>query len=244
MINWSLLNNYADPGTAFQQGIQAGAQRRQQIQSRNALAAYARDPTNPQAHNALLGADPATYMQLQQRQAMIDERSAGRKLDADKARREALLAGARIIREVQPKDDAGWQQVLAIGKQWGLPLENVPQTFDPNYVQQIISTADALSPEKPQTTAMQQNYEFLKSRNPDLAEEYLRRQAAEPPMMVNNGDGTITIIPRHQTAPTGATGGPQPGQVVNGYRFKGGNPNDRSNWEQAGGPGVSPGNFP
>ena len=36
-----------------------------------------------------------------------------------------------------------------------------------------------------------------------------------------------------QQAPQG--GGPQPGQVVNGYRFKGGNPNDQNSWEPVGG---------
>lgn len=43
-----------------------------------------------------------------------------------------------------------------------------------------------------------------------------------------NGRGQI-VNPGGQGAP--ASGGPQPGQVVNGYRFKGGNPNDRNSWE-------------
>lgn len=47
---------------------------------------------------------------------------------------------------------------------------------------------------------------------------------------------------RSQGAPSG---GPQPGQVVNGYRFKGGNPNDQNAWEAVGGPTVRPsGTFP
>lgn len=36
-----------------------------------------------------------------------------------------------------------------------------------------------------------------------------------------------------------SSSGPQIGQVFNGYRFKGGNPNDRNSWEPAG--GASPG---
>jgi hypothetical protein len=35
--------------------------------------------------------------------------------------------------------------------------------------------------------------------------------------------------------PRGPVGGPRPGQVVRGFRFKGGNPNDQGSWEPANG---------
>jgi len=38
----------------------------------------------------------------------------------------------------------------------------------------------------------------------------------------------------------GPSGGPQVGQAVNGFIFKGGNPNDRNSWEPAGGASVAP----
>jgi hypothetical protein len=91
-------------------------------------------------------------------------------------------------------------------------------------------------PKPASPTAMQQNYEFLNSQDPALGKAYLQRQTSEPPMIANNGDGTFTIIPRSQQAPA-AEAGPQPGQVEDGYRFKGGNPADPNSWEPVqGGP--------
>lgn len=47
---------------------------------------------------------------------------------------------------------------------------------------------------------------------------------------------------RPKARPTGpvATNGPSVGQVVNGFRFKGGNPYDKGNWESANGGPASP----
>lgn len=53
------------------------------------------------------------------------------------------------------------------------------------------------------------------------------------------GSVRVLVQPNDGSHPMGPASGPQPGQVVNGYRFKGGNPNDRNSWEPAGGP--SPG---
>lgn len=74
----------------------------------------------------------------------------------------------------------------------------------------------------------------------------LYRQRAEgmaaPPLMAVDGfdaqgNPTKTFMPRPTLAPSSpaVTSGPTVGTVRNGFRFKGGNPNDRSNWEQMGG---------
>ena len=66
------------------------------------------------------------------------------------------------------------------------------------------------SAERRSPTAMQQNYEFLKATNPQLAEQYLGAQANPYQWITaDNGDGTKSIIP----IPRGGTGGgniPQP----------------------------------
>lgn len=48
-----------------------------------------------------------------------------------------------------------------------------------------------------------------------------------------NGNPTLTFMPRNGGAP--APTGPAVGTMRGGYRFKGGNPNDRGSWEPVGG---------
>lgn len=67
---------------------------------------------------------------------------------------------------------------------------------------------------------------------------------------VSGGNPRVVIAPNDGTQqmgqPVRQAGGPQPGQVVRGFRFKGGNPNDRNSWEPVNG-GPTPqasGGFP
>jgi hypothetical protein len=63
-------------------------------------------------------------------------------------------------------------------------------------------------------------------------------KSAEPDWMVVPYDATLVNQKDPQSiAQFGrqGTGGPQPGAVVGQYRFRGGNPNDRANWEPVGG---------
>lgn len=64
-------------------------------------------------------------------------------------------------------------------------------------------------------------------------------------------DGSFYRVPRmglgrqpggqQQPGQAATSGGPQPGAVVNGYRFRGGNPNDRNAWEPVSGGGAGNG---
>lgn len=64
---------------------------------------------------------------------------------------------------------------------------------------------------------------------------------------VNNPDGTKTIVPKPQgggVSPTPSV--PTPGTIDGGYRFKGGDPSNQSNWEPVSGGGqgsATPGGF-
>jgi len=67
-----------------------------------------------------------------------------------------------------------------------------------------------------------------KMKNRQLAVEGMTRAAGK----------TYTLNPTVNQPPAGTTapaqgGAPQPGSVMDGYRFKGGNPADKSNWEPA-----------
>jgi len=55
-------------------------------------------------------------------------------------------------------------------------------------------------------TALRQNYEYLKTIDPNAAESYLRTQTTAPPIVQTNPDGTKTIypagaVPQASTAP-------------------------------------------
>lgn len=63
-------------------------------------------------------------------------------------------------------------------------------------------------------------------------EERASYDATNP--IITNGYGS-TVVPRAALPGMGG-GGPQPGTVEDGYRFKGGNPADPNAWEQVGGP--------
>lgn len=76
--------------------------------------------------------------------------------------------------------------------------------------------------------------------------QQLNRQRANtmalpsPQPIVDPQTGSVRwVTPPAQGMPQQAApqGGPQPGAVVNGFRFKGGNPNDQNAWEPVGGGG-------
>jgi hypothetical protein len=171
---------------------------------------------------------------LQRRkQADVEAKAAERQqheqaLKALEGHREAILAGAKIIRQVQPKDQAGWDQVRSMAHQYGLDLTEVPAQFDQSYVENVSKMADAFDPQK------------QAGIDPKLGDQYVRSQAEGPPQLVTASDGSVRMVPRSLPAePPGAVP-PQPGQIEDGYKFKGGNPADPSAWEKVGGPAATP----
>jgi hypothetical protein len=57
-INWNILANAPDPGEGFAKGIQSGMALGQHVRQQNALAAFARAPSDPASVNALLAVNP------------------------------------------------------------------------------------------------------------------------------------------------------------------------------------------
>jgi hypothetical protein len=72
-------------------------------------------------------------------------------------------------------------------------------------------------------TELQRDYEYLKGVDPSLAEQFIHNKTEGAPLIANNGDGTLTIIPRNMVGASPAPPSPPaPGAVEEGYRFKGG----------------------
>lgn len=117
--------------------------------------------------------------------------------DALKRNQDKILMGAKIIRQINPQDEAGWQMARQAAQQVGLDLSDVPPNYDPNYVRSLTSIADAMEKDVA-PTGMERNYEFLRQKNPQLAEQYLQGQA-NPMQWVRTetDEGTsLTAVPR------------------------------------------------
>jgi hypothetical protein len=238
-VNWNMLMGYANPGENFANSFNQGMARRREQDRIDAYAGAAAG--DPQAQQRLMRMDPERGMAMQRQQAEQAWKEAQR-------HQESIKLGAQIIRETNPQDQAGWEQTLQIAHSAGIDLTQVPRTFDPAYVTGMTKMADALAPERNEQTSMQRNYDFLSSKNPDLGQQYLRSQAEGPPQIITTADGRTLAVPRSGVAASSAPAGratPQPGEVQDGYKFKGGNPADPASWEKVGGQPVAPaGAFP
>ncbi len=236
-FNASMERNNA--GRRWQEGWQEGEKRAQENALKAAMTQYATNPDDPNAINALAQVDPQAALvargQQQTRAAEISERH-----------RADIMKGAQLVRQMKPQDQAGWQRVLATAGQLGIDLSEVPQQFDPQYVESLIAAADTFNPSAvQQPTTMQRDYEFLNARDPKLGESYLNNKANPPRFMPDGAGGFIAVDPGSFSGPTGpaasAGGGPAPGTVEDGFRFKGGDPARQENWEPvAGGQTVAP----
>lgn len=229
-INWGLAQ-----GGGFQNalatGLQLGGQAREaqeRKERRNALATYAANPTK-EGVAGLAQYAPEFAMQEGQR-FRAQEAAQQQKQQADMGTFRRLLKRAAQSPE-------GWQQALGAAQSMGLDLASVPQQYDPTWAQQQLFIADAL--ERPEgvealSTAGKIAADMgFKPGTPEHAartREIFLAESAKP--YTNAQGGTSLYIP--QLGGAGQYTAPTPGTVVGGYRFKGGDPNVRENWEQGG----------
>jgi hypothetical protein len=142
-VNWALGLPQGNPAESFQNAYDKGVQRQRQEGARNALSTLVQNPNDTAALGALAKADPATAMDFRKQQAEMLKLKLGEHYDS-------AVKGGLIIRQMQPKDEASWQQVLAAAHQAGIPLDGVPLHWDQNtaqYAQQLGAIASAAHPE-------------------------------------------------------------------------------------------------
>jgi hypothetical protein len=122
-----MLAAYPNAGQAFSQSFQQG-------QEQNRLNALQQQQMAQQEQDRAM---KMQQLQQQQTQQMLAQHQ------------DNILKGAEIIRQLKPTDDASWQQAKAIAAQAGVDVSEVPDHYDPQYVQGIVGLADALAPQTP-----------------------------------------------------------------------------------------------
>lgn len=241
-INWGLaqpVNTFGQALQGFERGMAMGAQQKQ----KNALMQYAQNPTMEAAAQT---GDPRLVMQFREDQS----RAAQQARRSDVTRR-AAGGDAAAMDELAGIDLDSWskldgrvkeqtKQATAFMGQAIMDISRLPEQARPaawaSYVQRaeasgmdIPTQYEAYSPEALNAAAAETGMmeKLIKQFEPDY------RVIPEGGYLENvNQRSRATPL---QTGPQQAPG-PVPGTVVDGYRFKGGNPNDPNAWEQAGGP--------
>lgn len=254
-VDWRLGVPTVDVGAQFQQGLEHGREQRRQNALLEAQRGLFANPDDPNALAAYGQVDPAAAMQYRTQRADQVRTEQQRVTDQH---REQIRLGARIVRQINPTDQAGWDRARAAAQSLGVPLDEVPAQFDPNYVQQLLAAGQALdTPDRPQ-----QPYRW-RANSGDLMEvgpDGQPRTVYDDPtdriqwVRADNGDGTFTMVPYGPNGPVRGAQSQQdeppptqPGEVRNGYRYRGGALGDPNSWEPVqGGPQASSsaGGFP
>lgn len=244
-VNWA-LGAPRDIAADYQQGYQTAqrnallqeeqAQRREERKRSEGLRNALTGAINPQTGDIDYGAARQAYIGAGDVQGAIGIGNAQRQQmeQQRELHRDNIIRGARLVRQMNPTDDAGWQRVRAMAQQAGIDVSQVPPNFDPNYVQQLLAAAQALADPSQGYTLGEGDVRY------DVNGNVVGRGGTPRPRY-------YSVPPGGQLVPEPGAGGqpsapvppPPVGTVEGGYRFRGGNPADPSSWEPVGGAPTS-----
>jgi hypothetical protein len=254
-IDWGIMRP-VDIGARFQEGYdrqQQNALRQREVafrdeererstELRNALTGA----INPQTGAIDYGVARRAYIGAGDLQGAIgvDTASAAAASRQRELAQQNIVRGARIVRQMNPTDDASWQRTLAAARQAGVDLTDVPTTFDPNYMQMLLAAAAAASEPSEGFTLDEGAVRYDQNGN-----VVARGNQPRPRYFPVPAGGRLELDPSYsgpvaEAAP--ASSAPAVGAVEEGYRFRGGDPANPASWEpvQGGPPRQGAATFP
>jgi hypothetical protein len=217
-----------DVGGKVAAGFQMGQQNAQAAMAKAAMAALVQDPNNPRALAALAKVSPETAMQFRQQQAELAKQQLAQHQDS-------ILKGAEIIRQFQPKDQQSYTAALMAAQQAGIDISQVPQQFNPQYVDGIVKLADALKPQN------NDGSQVVVTPQPGAPAFIYDKTAGTTKMIFSPNDGSHPVGSPVDSLPTVATP-QQASQLPPGTQFR--LPDGRIGTVPGGAGGNASGGFP
>jgi hypothetical protein len=233
-IDWGLALPRVNVGNALLAGVEQGRAARREMDQQSALAAYSANPNDPDALNKLMPYQPELAARLGQQR--FQQQTAATE-QAKAADMEQKKFWAKAVKGVA--DPAAWDGLVDWAVANGHPeAEQLRGQFSPQ-ARLAIMAEGGEADEEVAPSAMEKDYAFLSRLNPEYGEQYVENRVNPSQWVpVTGTDGSVTLYPVPKNAAIGG-GGPQPGAVEDGYRFKGGNPGDPASWEPVGGGGPT-----
>lgn len=238
-VNWGI----GQGGGAAQNALQLGAQFGQQLRQRrdeerfsNALSGLV---SNPQADEAQFlewtkGLPGQQVMQLAQLRGQYQQQAAQGQRAQVEQRRADIPMLSRLLDGIT--DEASYQNARATAEQYGIDISSAPANYDANWVSSRQSTLRMIqTPEGQQILSNAGKIAADLGHKPGTPEyraavERIATAQFAQPYTGANGE-TRLYQPQIGLVGTPESQNPPVGHIEEGYRFKGGDPSNPSNWE-------------
>jgi murein DD-endopeptidase MepM/ murein hydrolase activator NlpD len=227
-IRWDLLGAPVDVGAAVRGGYQVGRafrqQQRQDDFQQSALAAY-----DPATGNVNAPAMRSAFVQAGNVEgAMQFDQS---QITRDNARREQSdVARARLARLATQANAQNWPQTRAAAIELGVPAANIPEAFDPTWLERQRAVLTALDDPQERTSFQRDleaaGYDLSTETGRRAARRFIEQRYAAPPRIITGPNNQLMVVGGGGETPPELTdeevardrqGGPQASSPAGGF---------------------------